>query len=265
MEGVWVAPAHESKQRYWYSSYAVVNVGVVYVDVVPPVPSDTSDHVDPLVIDTCHWNVISPASLSDVVAATPKDDVPGSPSGEDLDEVNPVSEDDPDEEGTQEETEQDWFTDDDPMEREQYGDDPAHLDVPSYDLNETESVTEKALAEALESMIDDDAKEWVYLNMPNPDLKKIIVPFNEIQDYFGTNIDTFSYPFGQINKYSADTVKEIYNFGVTTVRSRFNTIKHKAHYIPRVHMSNDLTNFKIFLKLKTIYEDIKYNEKQLYM
>ena len=88
---------------------------------------------------------------------------------------------------------------------------------------------------------------------------------NEIQDYVGTNIDTFSYPFGQINKYSANTVKEIYNFGVTTVRSRFNTIKHKAHYIPRIHMSNDLSNFKIFLKLKTIYEDIKYNEKQLYM
>ena len=57
-------------------SYAAVNEGVVYVDVVPPVPSDTSDHVDPFVIDTCHWNVISPASLSDVVAATPNDDVP---------------------------------------------------------------------------------------------------------------------------------------------------------------------------------------------
>ena len=57
-------------------SYADVNVGVVYVDVVPPVPSDTSDHVDPFVIDTCHWNVISPGSASDVVAATPNDDVP---------------------------------------------------------------------------------------------------------------------------------------------------------------------------------------------
>ena len=88
---------------------------------------------------------------------------------------------------------------------------------------------------------------------------------NEIQDFVGTNVDTFSYPFGQINKYSANTVKEIYNFGVTTVRSRFNTAKHKANYIPRIHMSNDLSNFKIFLKLKTIYEDIKYNEKQLYM
>ena len=44
--------------------------------VVPPVPSDTLDHDAPLVIETCHWNVMSPASLSDVVAATPKDDVP---------------------------------------------------------------------------------------------------------------------------------------------------------------------------------------------
>ena len=88
---------------------------------------------------------------------------------------------------------------------------------------------------------------------------------NEIQDFVGTNIDTFSYPFGQINKYSAEAVREIYNFGVTTVRSRFNTIKHKTYYIPRIHMSNDLSNFKIFLKLKTIYEDIRYNEKQLYM
>ena len=71
-----VAPGHASKQRYWYASYAVVNVGVVYVAVVPPLPSVTSDHEAPDVIDTCHWNVISPASLSDVVAATPNCSVP---------------------------------------------------------------------------------------------------------------------------------------------------------------------------------------------
>ena len=51
-------------------------MGVVYVVVVPPVPSDTSDHDAPFVIDTCHWYVISPASLSDVLAATPNDTVP---------------------------------------------------------------------------------------------------------------------------------------------------------------------------------------------
>ena len=88
---------------------------------------------------------------------------------------------------------------------------------------------------------------------------------NIIQDYIGSNIDSFSYPFGQINNFSANTVKEVYKFGVTTVRSRFNTLKHKNFYIPRIHMSNDLTKFKIFFKLKTFYEDIKYNEKQLYL
>ncbi len=86
-----------------------------------------------------------------------------------------------------------------------------------------------------------------------------------IQDFIGSNIDSFSYPFGQINNFSANTVKEVYKFGVTTVRSRFNTLKHKKFYIPRIHMSNDLSKFKIFFKLKTFYEDIKYNEKQLYL
>ena len=46
---------------------------MVYVEVVPPEPVETLDHDEPPVIDTCHWNVMSPASLSDVVAATPKD------------------------------------------------------------------------------------------------------------------------------------------------------------------------------------------------
>ena len=88
---------------------------------------------------------------------------------------------------------------------------------------------------------------------------------NIIQDFIGSNIDSFSYPFGQINNFSANKVKEVYEFGVTTVRSRFNTLKHKKFYIPRIHMSNHLSTFKIFFKLKTFYEDIKYNEKQLYL
>ena len=43
---------------------------------MPPVPVETLDHDDPLVIDTCHWNVIALGSASDVVAATPNDLVP---------------------------------------------------------------------------------------------------------------------------------------------------------------------------------------------
>ena len=49
---------------------------MVYVAVVPPLPVDTLDHEAPLVIETCHWNVIAVGSESDVVAATPKDLVP---------------------------------------------------------------------------------------------------------------------------------------------------------------------------------------------
>ena len=36
--------------------------------------------------------------------------------------------------------------------------------------DETKSVTEEALQQALESLIDDNAKEWVYLNIPNDEV-----------------------------------------------------------------------------------------------
>ncbi len=88
---------------------------------------------------------------------------------------------------------------------------------------------------------------------------------NDIQNFIGSKIETFSYPFGKINKISAEIVDKVYNYGVTTVRSRFNTLKHKTNYIPRIHMSNNLSKIKILLKLNTFYEDIKYNEKQLYL
>jgi hypothetical protein len=65
-------------------------------------------------------------------------------------------------------------------------DDFAQLNVPSYqgggDVDETESVTEDALSQALETLIDDNAKEWVYLTTPNIDVNDYIVPFNTIQE-----------------------------------------------------------------------------------
>ena len=87
----------------------------------------------------------------------------------------------------------------------------------------------------------------------------------DIENHIGSKVDSFSYPFGHINKLSADHAKEIYDYAVTTIRSRFDTSKHKLYYIPRIHMSNDLSRLKFFLKLKTFYEDFKYNEKQLYL
>lgn len=86
-----------------------------------------------------------------------------------------------------------------------------------------------------------------------------------IQNLLGYPVETFSYPFGHTNKLSVEIVKNFYKYAVTTIRSRYNTKKHYNFYIPRIHMSNNLSKFKLFFKLKTIYEDIKYNEKQLYM
>jgi len=53
--------------------------------------------------------------------------------------------------------------------------------------NETESVTDKALQESLETLVDDDAREWVYLNLPKIDIDKAVIGHKEIQEdlYFG--------------------------------------------------------------------------------
>ena len=54
-------------------------------------------------------------------------------------------------------------------------------------VNETESVTDKSLQEALETLVDSEAREWVYLNLPKIDLDKAIIGHKKIQEdlYFG--------------------------------------------------------------------------------
>ena len=53
--------------------------------------------------------------------------------------------------------------------------------------DETECVTDKALQESLETLVDDDAREWVYLNLPKIDLNEVIVGHKKIQEdlYYG--------------------------------------------------------------------------------
>ena len=48
--------------------------------------------------------------------------------------------------------------------------------------DETESVTDKAFTQALETLIDDNAKEWVYLTVPNPKVEDYTIPYSEIQE-----------------------------------------------------------------------------------
>ena len=62
----------------------------------------------------------------------------------------------------------------------------ADLDTPSYqggnEMPEDHSITDAALRESLDSLVDDDAKEWVYLNLPKVDLKEVVTPYNKIYD-----------------------------------------------------------------------------------
>ena len=70
--------------------------------------------------------------------------------------------------------------------RRENEDGDSDLDTPSYlgggDIDETKSITDAALQEALETLVDDNAKDWVYINIPTIDSTKYIVPFNVIQN-----------------------------------------------------------------------------------
>ena len=48
-----------------------------------------------------------------------------------------------------------------------------------------------------------------------------------LENMSGNKISCFSYPFGKINELSANLVNKSYHFAVSTMRSRFDTNKHK--------------------------------------
>ena len=84
--------------------------------------------------------------------------------------------------------EKEWPTESDPEKdhRNDRSADDADLETPSYQggdqCDETKSVTDEALSQALETLIDDNAKEWMYLTIPNPKVEDYIVPFQETQE-----------------------------------------------------------------------------------
>ena len=95
-------------------------------------------------------------------------------------EVNPSSE-----EGD-EMTHEEMLEEAEKRESENQNSDPAQLEVPSYqggsEVDETKSVTDEALAQALETLVDDHAKEWIYLSIPDPKVEDYIVPFQVTQE-----------------------------------------------------------------------------------
>ena len=92
--------------------------------------------------------------------------------------------------GESEQQEKEWPTENDPEQDHRndrdFSKDDADLETPSYqgstDIDETKSVTDEALAQALETLVDDNAKEWVYLNAPDPKVEDFITPFKVTQE-----------------------------------------------------------------------------------
>ena len=102
--------------------------------------------------------------------------------------------------------------------------------------------------------------------LPNIDIvKELEISKKYFKDKFGIETNVFCYPFGKVNKNVYDLTKKIYKYAVTTNRSRYNINKHNPLLIPRVDMGKNMSLTKLFLKLKTIYEDIKYKNHELYL
>ncbi len=87
--------------------------------------------------------------------------------------------------------EKEWPTESDP-EKDHRADrnaDDADLETPSYvagsqiggEVDETECITDTALQDSLQNLIDENAKEWVYLTLPKVDVDQCIVPVDKIQ------------------------------------------------------------------------------------
>ena len=96
-------------------------------------------------------------------------------------------------------------------------------------------------------------------------VKELEISKKYFKDKFNLETDVFCYPFGKVNQNVYDLTKKIYKKAVTTNRSRYNINKHNPFLIPRIDMGKNVSLTKLYLKLKTIYEDIKFKKHELYL
>ena len=86
-----------------------------------------------------------------------------------------------------------------------------------------------------------------------------------LEDKFDNKNNIFCYPYGKVNENVHYHTKKFYRKAVTTNRSRYSLKRHNTHLIPRIDMGKNFSSFKLYLKLETIYEDIKYKKNELYL
>lgn len=132
---------------------------------------------------------------------------------------------------------------------------------------------------AKELMNKDDINEWLkngmligshshnHYDLTKLDYKElkneIIYSKDYLEQKFSTQILDFCYPFGKINNNVYMETKKIYNNAYTTNRSRYLFNRHDPLLVPRVDMGKKLSSLKIFFKLRTIYEDVKFIKNEI--
>ena len=88
--------------------------------------------------------------------------------------------------------------------RRENEDSDSDLDTPSYsgrEYDETESMTDAALQEALETLVDDDAKEWIYVDLPKINLYDYVTPWRETQSKLECHFEGRAFPDKQSHDY----------------------------------------------------------------
>ena len=132
-----------------------------------------------------------------------------------------------------------------------------------------------------ELMNKNDLREWISNGMTvgshthsHHDLtklkkKEILNQLNKskknLEDIVGSEVVNLSYPYGKVNKLVYDIAKKYFKKATTTNRGRFDINTHDSLLIPRIDMGKKLSIFKIFLKLQTHYEDLKFKRNELYL
>lgn len=81
-----------------------------------------------------------------------------------------------------------------------------------------------------------------------------------LENLIDSSVDSFCYPYGSFNEKIINEVKKNYKFAFTTKRSRYDQSIHNKYVLPRIDMGKKMSNFKMYLKLNTPYEDFKYGK-----
>ena len=140
--------------------------------------------------------------------------------------------------------------------------------------DETKSITEEALSQALETLVDEDAREWVYLTLPKVNIDKIIIPHEKVQEdlrffFYGQafadkdaldhHMDNLSYAVNHFEKYKKDAQKSV-NYLLKQFEMRKSADEYKRAATSKTGVINTNTLYKykltddIFKKVTVVPE-----------